>query len=315
MILENPLEEQIKQKYPNIYAAAWSINVIFQEELALNIGKNEVAYLALYFGGAIERAFSSAKALIVCNYGVGVSQILKEKLQRSIQGLEITGVKSTQEIEAIRHCPCDFLIATVPLEDPYGGKKVIMVDSFLLPQDEKAIRDYMAASKKNKIQRMVHNKSLLEKKELFSQELVLIHPDKSGKDEVLEALCTLMSDKGYVSPEFTHSVYERELITSTEIGHGVAIPHGNAKLVIQPVIAVAILKEPITWYGKNKVDTLFLLALNLDEKFHMKEKIIKFYSTFVAMLEDQARLEQLKAFRDNKALSDFMNQIVKGDEV
>ena len=52
---ENPLKEVVKSKYPNIYAAAWSASLVIESELEVRIGEDEVAYLALYIGGAIER--------------------------------------------------------------------------------------------------------------------------------------------------------------------------------------------------------------------------------------------------------------------
>ncbi len=51
---------------------------------------------------------------------------------------------------------------------------------------------------------------------------------------------------------------------------GVAIPHGAAFCVCRPVIAAAILEEPVDWGRDRRVDRIFLLALNLDERFKAK---------------------------------------------
>ena len=73
---ENPLKEVVKSKYPNIYAAAWSASLIIESELEVRIGEDEVAYLALYIGGAIERLNVGVEVCILCNHGIGISRIL-----------------------------------------------------------------------------------------------------------------------------------------------------------------------------------------------------------------------------------------------
>ncbi|HBF37401.1 MAG TPA: hypothetical protein DDW50_08790, partial [Firmicutes bacterium] len=206
--VENPFEEQIIQKYPNIYVAAWSASMLFEEELSLNIGKNEVTFLTLFFGGAIERVFSHSRALIVCNYGIGISQILREKLKRNIPGLDIIGVASSQAIETIQASKCDFIISTVPLESPFAGKEVVKVDSFLLPQDEKAIQERMCMSKKYEMPKTIQKKALFTQKELFDPALIDIYPAAYDKGLILKNHSNRLVEMGYVQEGYAYSVLE-----------------------------------------------------------------------------------------------------------
>ena len=80
---KNPLLRQIKAKYPNLMAMAWSASNMFERELRLDVNEHEVAYLALHIGGAIERSSANLRACIVCDYGIGISQILREKIERA----------------------------------------------------------------------------------------------------------------------------------------------------------------------------------------------------------------------------------------
>lgn len=65
--IENPLLEEIKIRYPNIYGAVWSVSVLFETEWNLSINDAEIAFLVLHIAGAIERITSETQVLIVCN--------------------------------------------------------------------------------------------------------------------------------------------------------------------------------------------------------------------------------------------------------
>lgn len=85
--ITNPLLKQVKQKYPNIFAAVYGAGVYFEKELNLELNEHEMCSLALLLGGAIERSLSVVSACVVCDYGIGMSQLLKEQLERHINDL------------------------------------------------------------------------------------------------------------------------------------------------------------------------------------------------------------------------------------
>lgn len=140
---ENPLLWQIKNKYPNIYAAAWSVSLLVDSEMHVGFGEHEVAYIALYLGGALERQSMEVKACILCNYGLGMAQILRSQIERLDSGLRITDVFSLREKSEIRKNNCDFVISTIPLENPFEGKEVVFVNSILKENDFSNIRKKM----------------------------------------------------------------------------------------------------------------------------------------------------------------------------
>lgn len=94
---------------------------------------------------------------------------------------------------------------------------------------------------------------------------------------------------------------------------GVAIPHGAAFCVCRPVIAAAILEEPVDWGRDRRVDRIFLLALNLDERFKAKGQIIRFYSAIVTLLDDKEAYEEFHSLRGQEEIAGYLNSIVKGD--
>ena len=52
-------------------------------------------------------------------------------------------------------------------------------------------------------------------------------------------LCNKLVDKGYVTKKYFKTVMERENMTPTSIGNGVAIPHGDTQEVNTAKIVIA----------------------------------------------------------------------------
>jgi len=111
-----------------------------------------------------------------------------------------------------------------------------------------------------------------------------------------------------VTDQFLPSVMEHEVTAPTALGKGIALPHGFAKYVMRPTVAIATLAAPILWQGKEKVDVIFLLAFNLDEAVGMKEETIKFYSVFLDLLDETENINKIRQAGDPEALAELMNQ-------
>ena len=90
-----------------------------------------------------------------------------------------------------------------------------------------------------------------------------------------------------------------------------AIPHGYAKFVIRPTVAVAVLNRPVRWQEDETADVVFLLAFNLDEAAGMKEETIKFYSVFLDLFDNEEEVEAIRRMDDSHQLAVLMNQRVR----
>lgn len=297
--LKNPLLRQIKTKYPNLMAMAWSASNIFEKELQLDINEDEVGYLALHIGGAIERSSANLRACIVCDYGIGISQILREKIQRAIPDLRITAVYSNRDLRSIKSEACDFVISTVPLDGVSLTKPLVTVGHLLDGGDIETIEAQIRRSRTEKRARKTGAKDMAPTHSLFTKELIFPHFAAGCKEEILKTMCARLEMLGYVSEGFAGSVLEREAHTSTEVGKGMALPHGHSRFVNRSVVAFAKLPQPILWFdGSEEVDLIFLLAFDLDEAKGMKDEIIKFYKAFVGFMEDAGAAAQLRQSAD-----------------
>lgn len=306
----NPFLNQIKSRYPNLYAAAWSAGLILETETGEALGENEVAYLALYFGGAVERLNVNTSVYILCNYGIGVSQIIREQIEKSIPNLTILDVVTTRDPFKIQRKQCDFLISTVPMGDSFVGKDVLEIGNMLQPRDVRRIQEKIRQIRKSRMRQIAVEKTEPEKP-LFHKNLVFQFAEDITKESLLRTMCDGLITQGYAKKELTETVLKREQVTSTVLSSKVAIPHGMADCVLEPTIAVGVLKEPICWDGENQVDRVFLLSLNLEEKFHARTQVIRFYAALVTLLEDEEEYRTFWKLSDENDIADYLNQWVK----
>ncbi len=310
--VNNPLLDQIKKRYPTIFAAAWSLSVLFESDLNLDINEAEVGFLALHFGGAIERISLTNRVLILCNYGVSVSRLLQAKLEKKFPGIIVEDVISTADEEKARHSTCDFIIATIPVGKHFGGKEVIVVDNFLATHDISALEKKMKGLRLIKRRKITGEKETQNKLELFCPEFIFLNVKVRNKKDLLSDMCDKLMQNGYVTPEFHQTVLEREEITSTEAGSGVAIPHGASRYVKKSVISVAVLQQPLDWYDEAKIDLVFLLAADLSDDKPGKQELLQFYAAFAALVEQPQSLQKIKDMASPKELAQYMNNIVRG---
>lgn len=300
VLFKNGLLSQIKAKYPNMMALAWLLGNLFEKELGLEINEHEVGYLALNIGGAIERHMFELTACIVCDYGIGISQILKEKITRTIPELKITSVFSGRDINKIRDEQCDFIISTTPLSDSRINRDIVEIGHLLSDKDIRLLEEYM---KKIRVKKHGEMKNIAPHSEIFKQELIFPKRSLADKNELLHMMCSKLESLGYVTKDFEKSVFEREKSTSTDIGKGFAIPHGLSKYVNHSVAAFASLEKPVVWTGTGETaDLIFLLAFDLDENERVKEEIIKFYKSVVSFMEDSSECEKLRCLNNKEKL-------------
>ena len=295
---KNPLLSDIKTKYPNMMAIAWFLGNSFENELGLEINEHEVGFLALHIGGAIERRLSQVSACIVCDYGIGVSQILREKISRVIPQIRITSVFSGRDLFSIKKAECDFIISTTTLDETRLRRDVINVGHLLDDADIKKLTDYAAGisrSKKSGVKEINPNISLFNKELIFPKQRV------SQKSEILEIMCSKLYNLGYVTADFKNSVLEREKSTPTDIGKGFAIPHGLGEFVNHSAAVFASLENPIEWTEHGEpVDLVFLIAFDLNEDEEVKKKTVAFYRSLVSFMENAKDCEKLRGLSNEK---------------
>lgn len=118
------------------------------------------------------------------------------------------------------------------------------------------------------------------------EELIFIRPPNLEKHDLLDTMAAALDRSGYTKEGFLLDVYRREIIGSTMLENGVAIPHGSPGNVLKPSVAVAVLDQPLPWVEKQLAEYVFMLALQEDSE----PVVLSLYR----LIKDRQFLQRLK---------------------
>lgn len=274
IVIRNPLLKQIKEQYSAMFGLATFLGTFIENETNLKINENEIGFLMVHFQAALERNGATTKIIIVCPGGIGTSELIANRVRRLMPNLDIFGVYSIRDIGHANIDEIDFIVSTVPLKNM--RKPSIIVSPMMGISDVKAINnfylEYMFKNKKA-ISYFNHLSAVVKDEFIFPKLNI------DDKNDLIDFITKRIEDKGFVSSKFADSVKERERISTTDLGNGVAIPHGQGRYVNQSVIAIATLSIPIDW-GKNKVSVVILIAMRINDKKETKSIMGDLYNLF-----------------------------------
>lgn len=98
----------------------------------------------------------------------------------------------------------------------------------------------------------------------------------------------------------TDSLFARERLGSTGLGHGVAIPHGRIKGLKQPLAAVFQLASPIGFDAPDEQPVQLMIFLLVPEA--ATQKHLEILSEIAELLSDSGLREQMKLATDASVL-------------
>ena len=284
LTLRNPLIEQIKESYPEMFGTAWMTSVVFEKYLGVKIQEEEIGYIALHIGASVERNKSLIRVLVVCASGIGTSQLLAARLRKSFRQLEIVDIISFIALEEKSLEDIDIIISTVPIK---ARKPVLNISPILTQNDIKRLEKFI-----DSFGNPGNEQNYLE--EIFDGDLVFLNRQIPNKEDAIIFLCKELIKRDIVEESYLYSVLEREKIASTEVGKGVSIPHGDPKLARNSRLVLLTLKEPIIW-GEEKVNIIFMVCIS----FKDLSKTRQIFKCFNELLESKELLARISNTKDS----------------
>ena len=283
--VENPLLEDIKQSYMVEYNDAYIIADNIKEEFKIEIDDDELGFLAIHLGASKNKSLEGKKAVLICNYGLGTSQVVKMKIEKELNGIEVLGVYPTAYLDVAMTQNPDIVISTVKLEDYKYDVPLIEADQFLI--NSKSV-----------------NVDLMKKTglEVLFNEKLFFKLDIKSKEEFFDEAFKLVRKNYKVDVDTLNSIMKREKLSSTDIGNLVAIPHTISKGNFKSFVAIFKLKNQILW-NNEQVKFIFMIVINENEK----SLIDSLRVLYEYILNSDSILEMNKANDFNK----FINLILK----
>ncbi|MBI9108785.1 MAG: PTS sugar transporter subunit IIA [Spirochaetales bacterium] len=148
--------------------------------------------------------------------------------------------------------------------------------------------------------------------EIMNTGLINFSPDGRNKNAVIREMTEMLKSDGRISDTsaFYANVLEREGISSTDTGIGVAIPHGKGSFVERSSVVICRFDKGLVW-DREPVKAVFLLAVDDDEDGLAHLELIAKVST---MLMDDDFLELLFTASSEKILFNEIKKRLEEEE-
>lgn len=287
--LDNPILEMIKTKYIESYNCALLCQAVIKKELSLSLSDDDIGYIALHFAASSERKKDYLlKLCVVCENGIGFSQLIKSKLEEKLSNIEIVNTIPRYMIKAVNQSACDLLVTTVDIDnDDEIDTPSIKINYDLNDNDIANIKEIL--------------EYINVKKHFFNRiptELFFRKAKFKTKEELLDHVLSIMLEKGYVSELEIIDLMKREDLSETVINSVVALPHciktGDS------IGAIVTLEEPIRW-GDKDVRIIILSCIN--PKVRIEKRLFP-------MINKKTKHENnINKLIESKSLDEFINVI------
>lgn len=297
MNIRNEFLDEIKNLYPLAFELAVLAGEVIEEHYNFRATENEIGFLAIHLGAALERKGLNVKpkrkkVLIVCFAGAATGMILKEKIQRNFnKELEVVKTCSRQELTEEMVQQADIVLTTVDIPE-ISSSKIQKIKLFLEESDIEEIRGIIEKSSR---------KDDIDYEGIFKKDLFFVNMDARNKEEVLTKITNVMLEKGYISESVRQSIFKREEMATTELGSLVAIPHALLNDMEEAVVSVTILRKPILW-EKEKVQVVLLLDIPKNA-YGTWEKVFKKLYNYLIGIQGVTKLIK------NKNYHEFINEL------
>lgn len=325
---KNPLLEEIKENYTQVFNAVKRNITIIEEMANAEMSEDEIGYITIHFASFIEKQKHNGhirpNVLIVCNSGIGTSNLLSARLE-SMYEINIVATVAFHEYEQVlAENDVDCIISTIDLV--HDSLRVIKVNPLISNKDISTL-DQIFQRKYNNIidfERLlaiikrhcvVGNEQQLyaEMHTEFSQ--IVSHKKGRGckkmlKDVVDDRMIELdfpaadweeavrQAGKLLLNADCIEEKYIDEMVSVVKtmgsyivIGKGIALPHSRSGDGAHKVgISILRLAKPVCFgHPENDpVDLVFGLS-SIDNESHLRA-----LSDLAKMLSDDEKVEYLR---------------------
>ena len=296
--ISNPALEEIKKQYSSLFNVIWLSIRTLSQYYELSIPNEELAFIVIHFQVAIEKIIKPLNIVVVCQNGIATSELIMNKLRRIFSSEEKLTTISLRELDFYDLKNIDLVISTIGL--PELNIPVIEVSPIITKEELRMIQQFYAEQSTDNYRMM---KTSLNGREFnvaslntLLKEPKLIKINVKNKQECIERLIIECSI-GNQTEEFRDSINQRELLGSTSVYTGIALPHCDPKVVKQSELILMSLDKPIEW-GKNQVSLVLLIAIAEQDIPVFKDSLIALYS----VIENQNLMSELMLMSDGKKI-------------
>lgn len=262
----NSLLPTIKSRYVYFFEMAMTIRESFQNVYGMTLSEDEWGYFAdlliTSFNRTADRHFPNGiPVAFLSHLGRSDREMLASQI-RSIYSntIHLLGPFSIYEKEPVMAANPRIILSTVRLETV--REELVNIPHLTIP----ALFSGDVFLRMNELLQECRESILFRKLPVpmahyFYPQLFFPELDASDEREVITYLTHRIVDLGYATSECVVRALDREYLSSTAVGNGIAVPRVRVLGPCRTVIAFAQLRKPILW-GNQKVSTVFLPSVS-----------------------------------------------------
>ncbi|MDP2815033.1 MAG: PRD domain-containing protein [Erysipelotrichaceae bacterium] len=254
--IRNPLLEQIKDQYAEVYKNSKKACDVIEVELKQKVPDDEIGYLAMHFGAAIERLNQrmqvnrTIRIGVVCASGIGISSLLSSRIRSLFPEIHEVKPLAMEDVKAGIEREVDLLVTTLVLKQQLLPS--VYVHPLLANDDIEKIRSAIAQSKLVKNELFKKDESLSDKideigqinnmiKQLIGQiEVIEISSDYTF-DRLIDSCAHLTSSDEAQYVQIHADLVRRESMGSVILeNERIILFHAKTSAIREPIVKILL---------------------------------------------------------------------------
>lgn len=301
MKISNPVLEDIRQSYPEIFERSKRAAEVLEQWLGKPVPETEIGFLTIHFGAALVRMEGKKENIrqvsvgIVCASGIGISRLMLSKLEKIFKERIQLETYGQNDITPYVASKVDFFVSSIVLKNLDAD--VLQVNPLLNDEDIEKIRQkifhYERVPKKEQAETQLTME--LEQINILAMQiktiLRYIEVFKVSNDITFEELVIAISGKmspyGDRQVMIQEDIEEREKLGSQIFAEfGFALLHTRTRGVIRPSFSVCLTKDMRAFHDPyfKGINVVLVMLLPVDENIRVNSEILGYISS--VLIED-----------------------------
>ena len=258
MQIQNPVLDDIKASYPQIYRRCEKVASVLEAYTGKKVPEQETGFLTVHFGAAMVRLEGRQEKIrkvrtgVICSSGIGISRLMSSKLEKLFQGRMQLTAYGKHDITPYILSRTDFFISSIPMEPldvPVVPVNPLLSDADIenigrmvskyerLPQKQKETDEFsMQLEEINMVASQIN--TLIKYMDFFRVD------SRISFGELLIAVSEKMSPYSDRQELIREDILRREQIASQIFAEfGFALLHARTKGVVRPEFSICMTKD------------------------------------------------------------------------
>jgi len=334
--IRNPLLEKIEEMYPEIFKMSMIASELITKQFSVVIPREEVGYVAMHFGAAIERYVKlqniekRIKTGVVCSSGIGTSSLLYSRLVKLFPRLEVVGQFSREDVysEKIEQNELELLITTISLEK--SKLPSIQVNPLLMSEDIERIKQVISILSSN-VKPYKNQSDVVKKAEpvvtdiekvkrihgltdsfLIIENSFKLYDNVRAKsiDHLIKAISERATHDHKTRKALQTVLMEREKLGSTVLqGEGIVLIHGKTSVIKNMSFTIWRLEKPLYVGLEKRREKIIAAVVMLIPAEISKEQVETMSVLSKALIEETEFIDFIKT-ADEVKLFDYVKTIM-----